>query len=335
MRWIRAIGVLVSLALGGVGTAAETVTSLADAASTVNPGRTIAETQFEVAEVQYEVDIATATEADTVFSVESARLTATQSYRKSIRVYFYEVIDAVFDVGTASIDLEIAELRLSIAETDRAFVRTQHTAGVLSDTDLNVTELEYRDQENSHAQAVFAEAEARSGLMAATGLEWDPGLIPDIPLSPKIVTVEAWLEADIPYQQALIALSLAECNANSPAGAVSDIERRTTNIALQAANLSAEQTRRNAELTYRQTVRSLDYSRIALDIQRERIALQEQLLTVANIRFDRGLITLAQRAQQRIQVIAARKQYLEQLRGYLKAVVAYQLQISHNVQQPR
>jgi outer membrane protein TolC len=287
----------------------------------------IAEAEYELALLQYESNIASAETPGERTSAELARLSALNSYQSSLRSYYYEVIDAVFNMAVAELGLEAALLNDEIAKTDLAYAQARFENGLISESDLRDAELYYREDQNYLTQARFDKAEARSALMLITGFAWNRSLLPGEPEEPVMISPDAWLRTDIGYQKAILARDQAERDADNPAGTVSAYEQRQAEIELESAIMNLQRMRNAVESEYRSTQRALESSRISLDIKGERFELKQQLLRDAEARLERGLITSSGRDQQAVSLIQAEMQYLEALRQYTKDTIAYSIRV--------
>lgn len=328
---MRSTWFMVCLLLAASFAGAQSVTQLVDRVSQNSASYQITVAEYELAMLQYESDIHTAVTADEQVGAELGRLLALLAYRNSITSFYHDVIDAVFDMATSSLALQAAVIDQEIAETDLAYAHARYDNGLISSSDFTEAELTYREQANSLAQAVFDEQEARSNLIGTTGLEWDTSLLPGELGPPQLVEPAAWVAADIPHQQSTLTLSKAERAADNPAGTISDFDQRSAELSLESAELDVQLALEASERAYRSTVRTLESDRVSLGIARERLALQQQLLTEANLRLDRGLITESQRDQQRVRLLQTDASYLEALRWAIKNIVSYRVSIGEPI----
>ena len=322
---VRSLWIGMSLLVLAGSVSADTVDEIISSASENNETARIADAELDLAMRRYEGDLQTAETSDEVVSAELARISAVSARQSTTLGYYNSVIDAVFDLAVATLDLQASEINHEIANADLAYARARHESGVISSSDLTSAELDHLEETEAYAQAVFDEAEARTNFSLVTGLSWHAGLVPAAPGATAVLGLAAWIDADIPYQRARLDLTRAEIAADNPPGTASEYEQDSADIELESARLGVEQARQAAEADYRKIVRALESDWASLGLQRQRHALELKRVEVAELRFDRGLITESQRDQQRVQPLAAQARYLEAVRRYIKDVIALRL----------
>ena len=138
-----------------------------------------------------------------------------------------------------------------------------------------------------------------------------------------LVDIGTWVGADTGYQRAQLNLLAAERAADNPPGAVAAMEQESAELRAESARLALQRAREAAERDYRATVRGLETAWLSLRVSRERLDLERRRAEVAELRFERGLITRSERDRQLVAPLSAEVRYLDALKSAVNAVITY------------
>lgn len=311
------------LALAAVSASGDTVADLLEQASAVNTDYRLMTLDAEVAELEYEkAQIEAQSPADGL-AAESAYLQARSAIRNARTGYYSSVIAAVFDAASAELAVRQAELSLSIAENAYVYAQTRFDGGLISDEELGQAELQSAQAANSLSNAQYMFRRAKGDLQRTTGLSWMWSLIPPEPGAVVAPDREEYMAADYGVARAQVAVRQAELSLANLAANASRYDRLTTEAAAESARVNLSQARYALDVAFEEAELALETQQSSLEIAFDQFQIQQSLLSDAQARHDRGLITRDTLDQQQIQVYSAHSSYLRALESYISTILGY------------
>lgn len=301
----------------------DTVPELLAAASSVNPVYASLGLDRELAELKLEKSrIEAKTERD-LLAAETTFIAAQESQRKSLLEFCDQVINTVFDVAAADVDVRIASLSEAAAAEEQLGAERQHERGLLSDEERTNALIKLRSTRLSVEQATWALEDARQQLRTTTGLEWRASQVPVEPDFALPADSGDWTKNDLGLRKAEIALRLASLDMAALPGNAAPYDRRIAEAALRKAEMTLEQARQSSERSFRSAVQTLQSQKAAIALRLGEIELQRSLLADAERRYKNSAIARGDRDQQQVRVWTAEKAHLQAVRGYLRYLVSY------------
>lgn len=311
------------LALAAVSASGDTVVDLLEQASAINTDYRLMTLDAEVAQLEYEkAQIEAQSPADGL-AAESAYLQARSAIRNARTGYYSSVIAAVFDAASAELAVRQAELALSISQNAYVYAQTRFDGGLISDEDLRQAELQSAQAANSLTNAQYTFRRAKGDLQRTTGLSWMWSLIPPEPGAVVAPDREAYMAADYGVARAQLAVRQAELSLANLAANASRFDRLTTEAAAERARITLARTQHDLDVAFAETALALENQQSSLEIAFAEYEIQQSLLSDAQARYDRGLITRDSFDQQQIQVLGAHSSYLRALQAYIISILEY------------
>ena len=144
----------------------------------------------------------------------------------------------------------------------------------------------------------------------------DPGLT-------VALTEREWVERDHELARAELGVQIAELELARLASNAARFDRRTAEIELEIARAALDRARRAAEQGYESFVRRVSVQQQIIRIAEEQLRLSEGLASEAEVRYERDLISVSERDQNRVNVLQARVGLLEAQRDLVKTALEY------------
>lgn len=302
----------------------ESLAELLASASSVNPIVRSAAVTLEIAKLEYERDRITAADERGRLRAEMNLLSAHAAYRTSLRSYYNEVIDAIFDAARAELDRRIASLEADTAAENERATEASYLRGLSSEESLENARLALRTAALGLEQAEWEFREYDEALKASTGLAWSETLPPSsVPEFAVALSPEDWIENDPAVRRARISERIAEISLELMPLNATRFDRLLAETELERARLAVRQAEAAALGSYRSLLQRGRSQYATLRIRREQTEIQERLAEGAIQRYLRGLISNVERDQDRVRALNARRSYYEAMRSYLKTYLEY------------
>ena len=304
-------------------THAEGLAAVLRSAREVNETYLELQVDVELAELRYEKARIEASDEVAMLTAESTYLGAQADHLRSLQSFYAEVVDAAYGAVTADYDRQIAERNEELARNEEAAMEVRFRNGLVPEGDLIDARIAVRSAAVEREERSWQFSDALDALSDATGRTLE-----EITLSaPSTFTprmgVDEWIAADPGVARARIAQQIAEVRlARLPANAP-EFDRLTVETELERARLATDRAISASERTWESLERRLTTLPQIVSIRAEQLQLSEALHREAQERFDRGLITAAQRDQTFTRVLTARRNLEDSRKNYVRVVLEY------------
>jgi outer membrane protein TolC len=302
----------------------QSISGLLESAGRENQINLSAIVDYELATLRFEKGrIEARTRLDSL-NAENAYAQAQGDYRRALQSYYHDVVDALFNVATADLDLEIAVLRRDTALEQQRAAESRYRNGLVSESELLEFRLTYQTTVIEHQRLVWQTQESRQLFQNTTGIPWAVGFITEPQARSSLPgDLEQWQKGDSSLQRAAIALEVAQIRLSQLPGNASVFDRRIIEAEVQKAELTYQQARVNSERNYLGLLRRIQNQQAVLSIRHDELQLYRDLEQEAQVRYQRGQISLTQRDQERIRRITALKSLREAQRSYIKSLLEF------------
>ena len=277
----------------------------------------------ELAELRYEKARIEARDEIAAMTAESTFLGALADQRRSLQSFYAEVVDAVYGAVSADYDRQIAERNEELARIQETAVEVRFRNGLVPEGDLIEARISVRSASVEREERAWQYADAVDALADATGQTMEDITIDSPPSFTPRMDAGAWIAADPGVARARVAQEIAEARLARLAANAPEFDRMTAETELERARLATDRAVNASERAYESFRRRLTTLPQIITIRTEQLRLAEALYREAQERFDRGLITAAQRDQTFTRVLTAQKNLADAQRNFVRVVLEY------------
>jgi outer membrane protein TolC len=256
-------------------------------------------------------------------NAQSAYASALSEYRKSVLSFYNEVIDAVFAVATADLDLQSVGLSLENAKEDSKYADSRYKNGLITEEILKEIDIAYKTTATSQELCVWTLKDAKDNFKLVAGLDWAPGLLPDLAPFEPTAKVEDWIAKDPILEKALLASNVAELKTASLAMNASVYDKRIQETENLKAKVSVSNAESDARRSYESILSTLKNQAALVQIRNDEYALKELSYQDALRQYEKGMISLSDKNLKQIAVLTARKTLLGARKNYIKSIGSY------------
>lgn len=279
--------------------------------------------EADLAELRYDKARIEASDRIQELNADIAWLTARVDERRSLQAFYGEVVDAVYGAVAADYDRRIAEWNDRLARDQEAVVEVQFRNGLVPESELFDARIAVRSAAVDREERAWQLVDALDALSDATGLTLDEVSLPPVPAFAIRMSLDDWIADDLSVARARLAEQIVELRvARMPANAAR-FDRITLETELERAQLATERAVSASQRTYETLRRRLTTLPEIIVIRTEQLRISEASHREAQERFNRGLITAAQRDQTWVRVLTARRNLVDSERNYMRTILEY------------
>ncbi len=296
---------------------------IVQAAQAVNETYLAMEVDAELAELRYQRSRIEAPDEVARLNAEATYLAARASERESLRKFYREVVDAVYDATVADFDRRIAEMNEDLAQRAEAAAEVRFRNGLIPEGDLLDARVAVRSASVETEEQTWQWEDALLELDNATGLTFEQLSLPDMPSFAVRLTADEWIARDPGVARARTAERLAELRLERLPQNATRFDRTVLETELDRARLARERSVNASDRTYELFRRRAITVPEIITIRTEQLELSRASRREAQERFDRGLITASQRDQSQVRVLTAQKNLIEAERNFMRIITEY------------
>ena len=304
-------------------THAEGLAAVLRSAREVNETYLELQVDAELAELRYEKARIEARDQIAVLTAESTYLGAQADHLRSLQSFYAEVVDATYGAVIAEHDRQIAERNEELARNEEAAMEVRFRNGLVPEGDLIDTRIAVRSAAVEREERSWQFSDALDALADATGRTLAEIALPAPPSFSSPMNADEWVAADPGVARARIAQEIAEVRLTRLPSNAPEFDRMALETELERARLATDRAINASERAYESLERRLTTLPQILTIRTEQLQLNDALHREAQERFDRGLITAAQRDQTFTRVLTARRNLIDSQRNYVRVVLEY------------
>jgi outer membrane protein TolC len=256
-------------------------------------------------------------------NAQSAYVSALSEYRKSVLSFYNEVIDAVFAVATAELDVQSVGLSLENAKEDKKYADSRYKNGLISEEILKEIDIAYKTTATSQELYLWTLKDAKDTVRLVTGLDWASSLLPDVVPFEPAAKVEDWIAKDPILEKAVLSNKIADLKTASLAMNASVYDKRIQETENLKAKVSASNAESDARRSYESMLSILKNQAALLQIRNDEYALKELSYQDALRQYEKGMISLSDKNLKQITVLTARKNLLAAQKSYIKSIGSY------------
>lgn len=271
--------------------------------------------------------------------VEQERVEAQYNYSVSVADYwtnvlsFYdEVIEAIFDAGTAETAYKSADLSLQNAQEDMNYAELRYKNGLISEDTYKEIVIAYNTAKTNLQLAEFTLSDAKSYVKFVTGLDWNSDLLPDIPSFEAKAALDEWATQDISLEEAKLNKQLNDLKTAALATNTSMYDRRIQEAANAKAAVEVTNAENSSKRSYENTLSTIANYASVLKIRQDEYALKTSLYEEAQKQYEKGTIALSDKNDTEIEVCTAHENLLSAQLSYIKSVASYLTAMRENPQ---
>ncbi len=294
-----------------------------EAARAVNETFLEMQVDAELAELRYQRGRIEAPDELARLNAEATFLAARASRRGSLRDFYREVVDAVYNAVIADYDRRIAELNEDLAIRGEAAAEVRFRNGLIPEGDLLDARIAVRAAAVETEEKTWQWEDALEELDNSTGLTFEQISVPDTPSFAIRLAGADWIDRDPAVARARTAEQIAEVRLERLPENAAPFDRTVLETELDRARLTAERAVNASERTYEMLRRRATTLPEVVTIRTEQLRLSEASRREAQERFDRGLITATQRDQTQIRVLTAQRNLIEAERNFMRIITEY------------
>jgi len=310
--------------------AAGSLKDLFTAATGSNQDYSIYKIDLELAQLKKNKgEIEAKVELDRV-NAQSAYVSALVNYRKSVFSFYNEVIDAVFAVATAEVDLNSVGLSLENAKEDNKYADSRYKNGLISEELLKEIDIAFKTTSTSQELSAWTLKDAKDNVRLVTGLDWNASLLPDMPIFEPNAKVEDWIAKDTTLEMALLSEKIAALKTASLATNASAYDKRIQETETLRAKVAIANAESDARRSWESALTTLKNQAALLQIRKDESALKELSYQDALRQYEKGMLSLNDKNLRAIAVLGSRKNLLAAQKSYIKSIGSYQNSMGEN-----
>ncbi len=261
---------------------------------------------------------------------ELARLNAQATYRAakvsergSLSEFYRDVVDSVYNAAIADLNRRIAVMNEDLALRDEAAAEVRFRNGLIPEGDLLDARIAVRSASVETEEQAWQLEDALDALDNATGLTSEQIILPDMPSLTVRLTSDEWIERDPTVARARTAERIAELRLELLPQNATRFDRTVLETELDRARLATERAVNASERLYETFRRRAITLPEIITIRTEQLQLSQASRREAQERFDRGLITAAQRDRTQVRVLTAQRSLMEAERNLMRVILEY------------
>ena len=300
-----------------------TLMDLYQSAQASNTTFTFAQLNLKLVNMNYNKAMIQASDKGEKLSADLNHVSNLISYTNKLKGYYVQVNNAVFNILTSKIDVEVGKLNLQVATIDYNNSTSLFKKSLISENDLKEASITVSNSQNQLKNFVWTYNDAVKEFKQITGADWKDIEI-DVPdFESFLVGQDMWMKNDLSVESAKLSLQIAQHNSQNIPSNSSEYTKETAQIQLQQSEINYENARISSEESFLSSKQNLEFTYTSLLNSRKNLEISAEEMKNMKQRYDQGLVSETTYINQRIQYLNIKKSYYKLLNNYWNALCTY------------
>lgn len=304
-----------------------TIMDLFQSAQASNTTFTLAQLNLKLANMNYDKAMIQASDKGEELSAELNHISSLISYTNKLRGYYEQIDNAVFNILTSEIDVEVGKLNLQVVTTDYNNSKSLFKKSLISENDLKEASITVSNSQSQLKNFVWAYNDAVKNFKQTTGSDWKDIEINVPKFESLLASQDVWMKNDLSVESAKLSLQIAQYSLQNIPSNSSEYARETAKIQVKQSEINYENAQISSEESFLSSKQNLEFIYTSLLNSRKSLEISDEKLKDMKQRYDQGLVSETAYIHQRIQYLNAKKSYYKSLNNYWNALCTYLISV--------
>lgn len=277
----------------------------------------------EIYTMDYEKGEIESTNQLTDLNNDSKNISNQKSLNNSLKSYYTDLLGTVIDYLNAGYSLQTAKINYDESENTLENNKKLLDKKLITTDDYNTSKISFSESEMNLKNAQKTYDDAAESFREIYSKDISTLVIPLVDFNKVFVSDDEYLGKNFDVKSSEINLSIAKYNKENASYGTSEYEKKMLDSKLQKAQISYNNTKKQAEKTLKTLKINIENSYNKINNSKEKIEMYQRSLDDSQKKYDSGLISASDLNKTKQTLINEQKNYYSLLKDYLVNLINY------------